>query len=52
MKKKYPKLPRYISDKYAGHLEVYKHNLREDILLIDNINTEEPVIQAILSFLE
>lgn len=52
MKKKYPKLPRHISDRYATYLETYKHNVREDILWIDGLNTEDPVIQQILSFFE
>lgn len=52
MRKPYQKLPQNISDKYAKYLEVYKHNLREDILSIKNINTEDPVILQILAMLE
>ena len=44
-RKKYP-------DEYIAYLHDYKKNLREDIIYTPGINTEDPVIQQILSYLE
>lgn len=41
-----------MNEENIAYLEKYKKKLRKDILQIKKINTEDPVIQKILSYLE